>query len=60
MVLADLRNDIFPRRESKILKIKKIEPFMILTKFSKNTYELELPTGRGILPIFNVVDLYPY
>ena len=35
-------------------------PCKILRKFSTNAYELELPTGIGISPIFNVVDLYPY
>lgn len=39
---------------------KKIGPYKILRKFSTNSYELELPTGIGISPIFNVSDLYPY
>ena len=40
--------------------MKKIGPCKILRKFSANAYELEMPTGVGISPIFNVADLYPY
>ena len=40
--------------------MKKIGPCRILRKFSANVYELEMPTGVGISPIFNVADLYPY
>jgi hypothetical protein len=29
-------------------------------KFRANAYEIELPNGVKISPIFNVVDLYPY
>ena len=32
----------------------------VLKKFGENAYELELPDGIGISPIFNVSDLYPY
>ena len=42
------------------MKFKKIGPCKILRKFSTNPYELELPIGIGISPIFNVADLYPY
>ena len=42
------------------MKMKKIGPCRILRKFSANAYELEIPTGVGISPIFNVADLYPY
>ena len=31
-----------------------------MRKFDANDYEIELPNGVGILPIFNVLDLYPY
>ena len=40
--------------------MKKIGPFRILRKFSANSYELEMPIEVGILPIFNVADIYPY
>ena len=31
-----------------------------MKKFGANTYEIELPNGVRISPIFNVADLYPY
>jgi hypothetical protein len=40
--------------------MKKIGPCKILRKFDANAYEIELPYGVGILPIFNVSDPYPY
>ena len=40
--------------------MKKIGPCRILRKFGENAYELELPEGVGISPIFNISDLYPY
>ena len=60
LVLAHLRKERFPREQYNKLKFKKIGPCKILRKFSTNAYELELRTGIGISPIFNVVDLYPY
>ena len=42
------------------MKYKKIGPYKILRNFSNNAYELELPSGMGISPIFNVADLYKY
>ena len=60
MVLAYLKRDRFPKGEYNKLKMKKIGPCRILKKLSANTYELEMPTGVGISPIFNVVYLYPY
>jgi hypothetical protein len=32
----------------------------VMNKFGANAYEIELPNGIGISPIFNVADLYPY
>ena len=60
LVLAHLKREIFPRREYNKLKFKKIGTCRILRKFSKITYEIELPPDIGISPIFNVVDLYSY
>jgi hypothetical protein len=40
--------------------MKKIGPCKVVRKFGANAYEIELPDGIGISPIFNVVDLYPY
>ena len=60
LVLAYLKRDRFPKGEYNKMKMKKIRPYRILQKFSTNSYELEMPTGVGISPIFNVADLYPY
>jgi hypothetical protein len=40
--------------------MKKIGPCNILRKFEANAYEIELPDGVGISPIFNIAYLYPY
>ena len=60
LLLAHLRKERFPKGEYKKLKMKKIGPCRILQNFSTNAYELQLPPGVGISPIFNVADLYPY
>ena len=54
MVLAYLKRDIFPKGEYNKMMMNKIGPYRILKKFSANAYELEIPTGVGISPIFNV------
>ena len=59
-MLAHLRKERFPKGGYNKLKMKKIGPCKILRKFSANAYELEMPTGIGISPIFNVVDIYPF
>ena len=58
-VLAHLRKERFPKGEYNKLKFKKIGLCKILRKFSANAYELQLPLGIGISPIFNVADLFP-
>jgi hypothetical protein len=40
--------------------MKKIGPCRVLKKFGANAYEIELPDGIKISPIFNISDLYPY
>jgi hypothetical protein len=57
---------VYPRKERihvgtyKNMKLKKIGPRKILRNFSSNAYEIELPSGVGISPIFNVADLYSF
>ena len=60
VVLAHLRKERFQRGEYNKLKMKKIGPCKILYNFSANAYELDLPPGISISPIFNVAYLYPY
>ena len=60
LVMAYLTKERFPIGNYNKLKIKNIGPCKILRKFSSNAYEIELPIGIGISPIFNVAYLYPF
>ena len=58
--MAYLTKERFHTKTYNKLKLKKIRPCKVKRKFSANAYEIELPEGMGISPIFNIVDLYPF
>jgi hypothetical protein len=60
MVLAHFRKERFSRGTYNKLKMKKIGPCKVLKKIGENAYEIELPDGIEISPIFNISYLYPY
>jgi hypothetical protein len=60
LIMEHLRKERFPRGTYNKLKMKKIRPCKVLNKFGANDYEIELPNGIGISPIFNISYFYPY
>jgi hypothetical protein len=60
LVLAHLRKERFPRGTYNKPNMKKIGPCKVLKKIGSNAYEIELPDGIEISPIFNISYLYPY
>ena len=60
MILAHFRKERFLRGTYNKLKMKKIRPCRVLKNFGANSYEIELPDGIKISPIFNISYLYPY
>jgi hypothetical protein len=59
-ILAHLRKERFPRGTYNKMKMKYIRPCKILRKFDVNAYGIELSEDVGILPIFNISDMYSY
>jgi hypothetical protein len=60
LVLAHLRKERFPGGTYNKLKMNRIGPCRVLKKFGANGYEMELPDGIKISPVFNISHLYPY
>ncbi|XP_057867447.2 uncharacterized protein LOC131074783 [Cryptomeria japonica] len=60
LVFAYLRKERLPKGKYTKLMKKKIGPCKAVHKFGQNAYEIELPPGVAISPIFNIADLYPF
>jgi len=60
LVLAHLRKERLPKRKYTKFLMKRIGPCKVVHKFGENTYEIKLPPGVAISPIFYIADLYPF
>ena len=60
MVMAHLKKEGLPRRRHTELHMKNIGPFQILKQCDPNAYKIDLPPNVGLLPIFNVSNIYAY
>ena len=58
--MASLKNERLPKGQPTKLFIKKCGPCKILQKYGQNAYEIDLPKGLAISPIFNVCDFFPF
>lgn len=58
LVWVVLTKDIFPLREYKKLKSRKIEPLEILEKININAYHMNLPSDIRCSDVFNVNILF--
>ena len=59
-VMVYLRPKHFPVCTYGKLEARKIGPCRIQKKINDNVYEVDLPSGWNISPVFNVCDLYKY
>ncbi|KAK2973785.1 hypothetical protein RJ640_008190 [Escallonia rubra] len=59
-IMVFLSKERLPTGTYHKLKSKNIGPYKILRKFCDSAYEVELPRGLVISPIFNVADIYTF
>ncbi|XP_059076800.1 uncharacterized protein LOC131876047 [Cryptomeria japonica] len=59
LVFTHLRKERLPKGKYTKLMMKKIGICKVVHKYGNNAYDIELPLGVAISPIFNVADLYP-
>lgn len=54
LVMTHLKKERLPKGKLAKLLMKKIGSCRIVHKFGRNAYEIEIPQGLAIYPIFNV------